>query len=468
MTPPAPTTPRSRRCRLWRLTASALGVAVMAMALSGCVALTTSNFTQPGAIGDIDVAITGCASKKATTGCGLGTSNLESNATGSGQVLIGVRVKAAFVPPASFTTEFPESQPFVASPSYTAELTRLDPPDPGLKWAGYISDSRTYTPGKQVTVHIPVARPLLPDGSPNPSFFGASFVLGSRSVQPGFAADRPVTCGNDLSMASGDFTFCRDSQGGAGSAGAFSDFGFLTPAPVTVQPGGTAVIPVSGTLAGPAKPSINFALAASTTLPGATALVNVPTLAPPSDSTTTVSVSVPVPASAAAGTYAVTLTGTLGTGEKRSTTGTLIVAAPVAGPGGGATAGVPVLSGLTVSRTTISSARRSAPSVLSVSLSEPGRLIILLERRVSGRRKNGRCVAPTRALRRAGASPCARFVKVSSTTRSGLAAGVTRFSVSGRAAGRARTPGVYRVTFTSVSPAGVAGTPLSATLTITR
>ena len=200
-------------------------------------------------------------------------------------------------------------------------------------------------------------------------------------------------------------------------------------------------------------------------MPGATALTNVPTLAPPGDSTTTVTVSVPVPPATAPGTYAVTLTGTLASGETRAATGTLIVSRPGAG---GGIAGPSVLSKLTISRTSISSARGAAPAVISVTLDKPGRLRVLLERRLAGRRKNGVCVAPTATLRRAGAPRCSRFIAVSSFTRAGLGAGVAKVSISGRAGGRRRVSGTYRVTLTHLSADGVASLPLRTTLTITR
>jgi hypothetical protein len=374
-----------------------------------------------------------------------------------------VQVVSRFVPPATFVTDFSSgSQPFTASPSYTAELTRLDPPDAGSKWAGYISDARTYTPGKEITARVPIARPLLPDGSPSPSGFGFTYVIGSRGViDPDSPATRPVTCGTDLTTVN-DFTICGDGFGGAGGNG-FNDFAFLTPAPVTVQPGQTAIVPVVGKLTGPAEAGINFALTASTTVPGATALTNVPTLAPPGESTTSVTVSVPVPPATAPGTYAVTLTGTLATGETRVAKGTLIVPGP-----GGSIAGSPGLSSLTISRTSISSARGAAPAVISVTLSKPGRLHVLLERVLSGRRKDGVCVAPTRKLRRAGARRCSRFIAVSSFTRAGLGAGLSKVSISGRAGGRRRVSGTYRVSLTGVSAEGVASVPLRTTLTITR
>jgi hypothetical protein len=465
MVSPAPTTPRGKRNRLRLVASAAIGVAVVALTLSGCVSIKSFDAQQQGSIGNIDLVVTGCGSKAATPGCELGNTNLESNATATGQVLLGVQMDARFVPPASFTTDvFSDQQPFTASPSYTAELTRLSPPGAGRKWAGYISDARTYTPGKLITARVPIIRPLLADGSPNPSGFGFSWKIGSRAViPPDFQATRAVNCGTSLTTTdNGDFTICEDGTGALGGSG-FNDFAFLTPAPVTVSPGQTAIVPVTGKLTGPARPAINFALSASTTVPGATALTNVPTLAPPGESTTSVSVSVPVPPTTAPGTYAVTLTGTLAGGQTRAATGTLIVPGP-----GGSIAGSPGLSNLRISRTSISSARGAAPAVISVTLSKPGRLRVLFERRLAGRRKNGVCVAPTRALRRAGAPRCNRFVAVSSFTRAGLGAGLQKVSISGRASGRRRLSGTYRVTLTGLSADGVAGVPLRTTLTITR
>ncbi|HMN99073.1 MAG TPA: hypothetical protein PKD59_06640 [Miltoncostaeaceae bacterium] len=343
----APTTPRTRRRRHHHLAVAALLIGA-AVALSGCAQIRAYDLRQLGSIGDIDIVLDGCGSQAGNPDCGLGSSGLESNATGTGQVLLGFKIDARFALPAAFATDGLSSlgghQPFTASPSYTAELTRLDPPGPGLKWAGYISDARTYTPGKLVGARVPITRPLLPDGSPNGRTVFVSWRIGSRGVLADAPATRPVTCGDSLTQVfQADLTICSDESGSIGVFD-FNDFGFLTPAAVTVQPGQTAVIPVSAKLTGPTRPGINFALRTTTTVPGTTAVTNVPTLAPQGDSTTSVTVSVPVPPGTAPGTYAVTLTGTLPSGEARATTGTVIVAGPGGAPGGG-TAAAPLCAG---------------------------------------------------------------------------------------------------------------------------
>lgn len=351
MAPLAPTTQRPRRSGLGPLAVAVL-VLGAAFAVSGCAQIRAHGLQQLGSIGDIDIVLDGCGSEAGNLDCGLGNSGLASNATGTGQVLLGFEVDARFVLPPAFATDGLSSlgghQPFTASPSYSAELTRLDPPAPGLKWAGYISDARTYAPGKLVGARVPITRPILPDGSPNGSTVFVSWHIGSRGVLANAPATRPVTCGDSLTETfQADLTICSDESSSVGVFN-FNDFGFLTPAPVTVQPGQTAVIPVTGKLTGPAGPAINFALTATTTVPGATAVTNAATFSPPGDSTTTLPVSVPVPPGTAPGAYAVTLTGTLATGETRAATGAVIVVGPGGAPGGapgGGTAAAVICAG---------------------------------------------------------------------------------------------------------------------------
>lgn len=332
-----------RHRRRLRRIALALGAAAALLGLSGCVLLQNLVLTQEGLLGKIDLKITACASQTPPSACPAGTlGNGYDSTTQAAQVLVGIQVDARVQPAASFTTGFPALQPYTLSPSYSAELTRLRPPDAGNKWVGYISDTGIYTPGDIQTATIPITRPLGPDGIPaTGSVLVARVIVGSRWVAPpSFPATRAVSCGMTLAPTdvahTKDLTTCDDNELLVAANG-FNEFTFLTPAPVTVAPGGTALIPVTGRLSGPAKPGLNFALAATTTLPGAVAPTNVPTLAPPGDSETTVTVSVNVPASAKPGTYTVNLTGTLATGETRSATGALTVAAP----GGAARAAAP-------------------------------------------------------------------------------------------------------------------------------
>jgi hypothetical protein len=68
-----------------------------------------------------------------------------------------------------------------------------------------------------------------------------------------------------------------------------------------------------------------------------------------------------------------------------------------------------------------------------------------VQRPAAGRVSHGRCVKPTRALRRA--KRCTRYVRVFRFTRTGKA-GADAFAFSGRAGRRGRTPlppGRYRL-----------------------
>ena len=111
--------------------------------------------------------LTVCAS--GSTGCNDGLSGLPA-LPGTGQILIGARVQADVSMPA-FTSSGPEALTFTESPSYAAELERLDPAAAGTHWIGFISAVTNYsaTTGPQSIV-IPLAYRLgqSTDGSPFP------------------------------------------------------------------------------------------------------------------------------------------------------------------------------------------------------------------------------------------------------------------------------------------------------------
>ena len=71
-------------------------------------------------------------------------------------------------------------------------------------------------------------------------------------------------------------------------------------------------------------------------------------------------------------------------------------------------------------------------------------------------------MAPTAALRRAGAKACTRYLKSATITKTGLAAGRRTFTISGRG----RVPGAYRVTLTVRNAAAAVSLPVRSTLTI--
>ena len=151
--PPSPTRRRSVR-RIAGLAVLAAGAAV---ALSGCVALKWTSFQQQDRLGPINVVIKGCASD-GTAACPNGTGGLSNEHRGGPgpRGHLGQRGGAHPRRASPRTSRTPGSSPSArptprSSPGSTRRAT-------GSKWAGYISDAGTWTPGKEITVRIPVIR----------------------------------------------------------------------------------------------------------------------------------------------------------------------------------------------------------------------------------------------------------------------------------------------------------------------
>ncbi|MFN8123683.1 MAG: hypothetical protein U0237_14780 [Thermoleophilia bacterium] len=322
------------------------GLSAVVAFSSGCIGSNGLAIQQKGLLGPGVMVVSSCVSQKNSQACPSGGRSgiFPTPTPGTGvQALVGFRTTTAYVFPD--TVADPASPVFFdwfggnwkRSPTYEAALTELYPPPPGQRWTGYISEPReAFTPGATYVDFVEFLRPPAADGTPSPSGVDAVLVQGVRSVTADHPADRPVEC----SIAS--VTVCDEQFTTYSFAKRLHDLSILRPPAVTAARGTTAVIPITAKFAGEADPKYNFALTATTTLPGTSATPNVPTLAPPADSTTSVSVSVPVPADAVPGTYGVTVTATLSTGETRSATGTLVVPAPPgtpAGPQGGTPSG---------------------------------------------------------------------------------------------------------------------------------
>ncbi|MEZ5080029.1 MAG: hypothetical protein R2878_05080 [Thermoleophilia bacterium] len=306
-----------------------MGILAAAVSSSGCVVWRGSIQGQIGVIGLIEYKLDGCVSERNNPLCDGGDSDtFPVPSPGiAGQLMMGFEVDAA----AQMADTWPIGTFQVwettlrRNASYEVELNRLNPPAAGRKWVGYVSDVVTnWQPGVLGSAKFPIDQIALADGSPNNRPLLESVVFGGRLVTVEALADRPVSC----DVLAG--TVCIDDRYVIGTRGFQGrDLRLLTPAPVTTPPGQTAVIPVVAKFRGTAIPEAIFSLRARTTLPGATATVNVPTLAPPTDSTSEVSVSVPVPANAAPGAYTVTITAEIGaTGETRTATGVLNVPGP--------------------------------------------------------------------------------------------------------------------------------------------
>lgn len=99
-------------------------------------------------------------------------------------------------------------------------------------------------------------------------------------------------------------------------------------------------------------------------------------------------------------------------------------------------------------------------------LSEAATVRIAIERRETGRKRGGKCVKPTRALR--SAKRCTRFVKAGALTRRDLAAGKRSVAFSGRIGRKALKPGSYRAVLTATDRGGKAGKPVRLAFRVAR
>lgn len=330
--------PRWGRTPALRAAVTLAGFAVAA-ASSGCVEIDTYATDQSGFIGPSNYTVVGCVSQRANvSGCGSGgTSGIFAvPAPGvAGQLMVAFDVDGPVVMDDTLPAGqgYPWATTLRRNASYEAELQRLRPRQGGRRWVGYVSDViPTWEPGRRFSQSFSIEQAVAADGSPSRETQVSRIVVGGRVVTAEAAADRPVAC----DVAAG--TVCIDDEIGSSRPLNTRDLRLLPPPATAVAPGQTAVIPVTARFKGLAAPEFAFSLRARTTVPGGVAVMNVPTLVPPTDSTNEVSVAVQVPAATPPGAYTVTVTAEIGSlGESRSTTAVL----NVTGPGGGPAAGGP-------------------------------------------------------------------------------------------------------------------------------
>lgn len=303
----------------------------------GCFGSNNLTLGQQDLLGPGTLNFSTCVSQANSSCPNGGASNLFPTPTPGSRVqaLVAVQVPSAYVMPETvlaptdirrfdwFTTKYTRSR------SFADEATRMSPPNPGNVWVGYVSEATdSFSPGARYVGQIVFERPPAADGTPQPSGFRGVVWLGARTVSDTLPADRPVWCSIE------DATICNDQGTAVGFGPNLHDLSILPLPAVTAARGTTAVLPVTVMFSGKADAKYTFALTATTSLAGTSATPNVPTLAPPEDSTTSLSVSVPVPQDAAPGTYAVTVAATLSTGETRSAKGSIVVPTPAGTPGG--------------------------------------------------------------------------------------------------------------------------------------
>ena len=109
-----------------------------------------------------------------------------------------------------------------------------------------------------------------------------------------------------------------------------------------------------------------------------------------------------------------------------------------------------------------SAAKAKRGTAFIFGLSEDARVKITIARKLNGRRRDGRCVAP-----RARSGPrCTRLIRASTLIRSNTHVGRNRVAYSGRTRGRALRRGHYRATVRAVDAAGNRSAPRSVTFTV--
>jgi hypothetical protein len=450
-----------------------LAAALVAVFLtSGCLVLKNVTPSQVSTIGDVQITGTICVSGGTTCPESGNTTVNAGNNQQVVQLLVAYRVPVGTTAPAElrFAGDTGTGPLFTRDASYASELTRLAAPPAGEQWVGYGSTVFTYTPGTTPQSGTLSARftPPRTAGVPYAGPFNFRMVAGTRAIDATHPITTDVACGDSVSgfnsNGSDGQTVCIDSPAPdvfpTDNAISTRDLAVAPGAPSAAPPGGIAAVPFSLKYTGTASVSAIFGLTATTTLPGATPSVSPATLTPTADSSTPVLVSIPVPAGTAPGHYLVTLTAAIGT-ETRAATASVTIGG--AG-GGGATAGFPGLSGLSVSPRSIGRRRGSAPARIRVTLSQAGTLRVAVARAAKGRRSRGRCVAPTRRLIRAGAARCIRFVGVTTIAKRNQQPGPHTVAFSGRG----RAAGTYRLTLTIRTAAGLVSAPKVAIIVVRR
>jgi hypothetical protein len=97
-------------------------------------------------------------------------------------------------------------------------------------------------------------------------------------------------------------------------------------------------------------------------------------------------------------------------------------------------------------------------------LSENAVTRIAIERKLPGRKKGKRCVAPRKTLKK----KCTRYVKAGTLTRKKTKAGANKVPFTGRLGKRALKPGTYRATLVATAPDGRKSKPLRLTFRVVR
>ncbi|MEY2513575.1 MAG: hypothetical protein QOJ89_933 [bacterium] len=320
----------------WRAGRTGAALALLALALGGCVSLKENKIVQTTP-GKVTVRTVLCASNYAKV-AGLQDCNKDSvfephnNAADAtqakdGQLLVGFRVPLGVDGPESFASKNGVAV-FTKSPTYGGELQRLLPPASDHQWIGYISGFGHYDPAGLRILELEPEFTLPMSGTNRP--IGWRTVVGFRAGDPAAPnPNAPVSCGDDLANPNACFESPPLTKAREDLTAAVSDFAVLGGSSTTAFAGTTAVVPFRLRYSDAAKLGRkSFSLSARTELSQASATVT-PTLSMDADTTTDVKAQVQLPASTPAGRYAVGLAARIGTpAVARVATGTIVVVAP--------------------------------------------------------------------------------------------------------------------------------------------
>jgi hypothetical protein len=315
---------------------------------------------QEGLIGDAIVTVRVCTSEEPSAKACPNNGNSGQPASTKGekvefQSLLAFRVPNDVSGPPSFqTTTVEQPYPgfatltFTSNQSFSASLQRFYPAPPGEHWEGYVSSVFPYKSeegpyGFTASAAFTLARGA--NGAPFAGPFHYVATTGVRGINDSESLpSRPVDC--EPAARAHEATRCIDDPtvnetteeiAVPESSLPTRDFGVVGGGQATTSAGGSASVPFIGQLAGLSAPGLTFALGASTALPGATVTLSSSSLTPADNSSNPVTVTVGVPAGTPPGTYPVTLTAQLPSGQARSGVGAIVVTAPAApqqGPGG--------------------------------------------------------------------------------------------------------------------------------------
>lgn len=324
--------------------------AIAALALSGCVGISSTSSSQPATMGPVTLTVSACANGAPGCGASANTGSVYEavdlgDTSVDGQVLFAVRLPLGPTPPNQLTAALGGggTLQLSRSASYEQQLQALEPAPEGERWWGWLSSAFSYSESSKqsFSVSFSVQPPTLAEG-PYPTPMRWRPVVGSRGVDVGLTALRPVVCGkttadlydgyNETGKA-GATIACIDSPDEAGARGFLGapivDFG-VTGTAVTASAGSTVTATFLARRSGTPDPGTSFDLAASSGVPGGSVAIDRTTVSLGGDSANPVLATITVPPGTPPGTYPVTLTATAPGKPTRTGTTTVTVPAPPA------------------------------------------------------------------------------------------------------------------------------------------